>query len=168
MGSGRLTNCTGAGAAATAFYADLPGEQPAAPEKRERKKTALQPDEGTKDVFAEQPRPAQTAPSGSLTGKSVHAALLRALRTTHKNAVLFTLCADLTCVQEGAKFVFSTENETVYRAITRQDNSAVFAEVLSGAGVTHFEVRLGKKQDGLKKAVEVLKSNFSGTDVEIK
>ena len=108
------------------------------------------------------------APAGGLTGKSVHAALLRALRTTHKNAVLFTLCADLSCVQEGAKYVFNTENETVYRAITRQDNSAVLAEVLAQSGVTDFEVRLNKKQDGLKKAVETLKANFGGTDIEIK
>ena len=156
---------------ATAFYADLPAKQPEAqpgkqPVAKAANRPALQPAEG-EDVFDGVQKPA-AAPAGGLTGKSVHAALLRALRTTHKNAVLFTLCADLSCVQEGAKYVFNTENETVYRAITRQDNSAVLAEVLAQSGVTDFEVRLNKKQDGLKKAVETLKANFGGTDIEIK
>lgn len=115
---------------------------------------------------SQQAKPA--ASSGALTGKGVHAALLKALRTTHRNAVLFTLCADLTCVQEGAKFVFNTESDTVYRAITRQDNARTLADVLAEAGVTDYEVRLAKKDDGLKKALDTLKSNFGGTDIDIK
>lgn len=122
------------------------------------------------DVFSSQ-KPAQSvpkpAPAGA-TAKSVHASLLKALRTTHKNAVLFTLCADLTCCQEGQKFVFYTENETVYRAITRQDNQRILADVLAEYGVTDFEVRLKKKDDGLARALGVLKSNFGGTDIDIK
>ena len=122
------------------------------------------------DVFSSQ-KPAQSAPKpapAGATGKSVHASLLKALRTTHKNAVLFTLCADLTCCQEGQKFVFYTENETVYRAITRQDNQRILADVLAEYGVTDFEVRLKKKDDGLARALGVLKSNFGGTDIDIK
>ena len=98
----------------------------------------------------------------------MHAALLRALRTTHKNAVLFTLCSDLTCVQEGGKFVFTTENETVNRAITRADNAKILSEVLAEAGVSDYEVRLVKKDDAYKKAIDALKANFGGTDIDIR
>ncbi len=157
---------------ATAFWADTaPQKKPSVAAKPALKESAEE------DVFASSApsasvsRPASVqggAQSGSLTGKSVHAALLRALRTTHKNAVLFTLCSDLTCVQEGGKFVFNTENETVNRAITRQDNAKILSEVLAGAGVTDYEVRLVKKDDGYKKAIDALKANFGGTDIDIK
>lgn len=157
---------------ATAFWADTaPQKKPYVAAKPALKESAEE------DVFvssapsASASRPASVqggAQSGSLTGKSVHAALLRALRTTHKNAVLFTLCSDLTCVQEGGKFVFNTENETVNRAITRPDNAKILSEVLAGAGVTDYEVRLVKKDDGYKKAIDALKANFGGTDIDIK
>lgn len=157
---------------ATAFWADTaPQKKPSVVAKPALKESAEE------DVFASSApsasvsRPASVqggAQSGSLTGKSVHAALLRALRTTHKNAVLFTLCSDLTCVQEGGKFVFNTENETVNRAITRPDNAKILSEVLAGAGVTDYEVRLVKKDDGYKKAIDALKANFGGTDIDIK
>lgn len=98
----------------------------------------------------------------------MHASLLRALRTTHKNAVLFTLCADLTCVQEGNKFVFNTENETIYGAINRPDNAKILADVLAEAGVNDYEVRLKKRDDGMKRALDALKANFGGTDIDIK
>ena len=157
---------------ATAFWADTaPQKKPSVAAKPALKESAEE------DVFASSApsasvsRPASVqggAQSGSLTGKSVHAALLRALRTTHKNAVLFTLCSDLTCVQEGGKFVFNTENETVNRAITRPDNAKILSEVLAGAGVTDYEVRLVKKDDGYKKAIDALKANFGGTDIDIK
>ena len=111
---------------------------------------------------------AKPTPSAALTGKSVHASLLRALRTTHKNAVLFTLCADLTCVQEGNKFVFNTENETIYGAINRPDNAKILADVLAEAGVNDYEVRLKKRDDGMKRALDALKANFGGTDIDIK
>lgn len=71
-------------------------------------------------------------------------------------------------MQEGGKFVFNTENETVNRAITRPDNAKILSEVLAGAGVTDYEVRLVKKDDGYKKAIDALKANFGGTDIDIK
>lgn len=107
------------------------------------------------------------APTGTQRS-SVHAKLLRALRTTHRNAVLFTLCQDLMCTEEGGKLVFSTDNDTVCRALNRADNSKLLADILAENGVLEFEVRLVKKQDGLKRALDVLKDNFGGTDIDIK
>ena len=143
------------GGKATPFYA----AEPAA-----KKPSLTQTEEG--DVFAGQKKPA--AASGAPSGKSVLATLLRALRTTHKNAVLFTLCSDLGCIAEGGKTVFTTDNETVYRAITRQDNAKILSEVLAEAGAGEYEVRLVKKDDAFKNALDILKSNFGGTDINIK
>ena len=64
--------------------------------------------------------------------------------------------------------MFNTESDTVYRAITRQDNARTLADVLAEAGVNDYEVRLAKKDDGLKKALDTLKSNFGGADIDIK
>lgn len=157
---------------ATAFWADTaPQKKPSVAAKPALKESAEEDVFASSAPSASASRPASVqggAQSGSLTGKSVHAALLRALRTTHKNAVLFTLCSDLTCVQEGGKFVFNTENETVNRAIIRPDNAKILSEVLAGAGVTDYEVRLVKKDDGYKKAIDALKANFGGTDIDIK
>lgn len=143
------------GGKATPFYA----AEPAA-----KKPSLTQTEEG--DVFAGQKKPA--AKTGAPSGKSVLATLLRALRTTHKNAVLFTLCSDLGCIAEGGKTVFTTDNETVYRAITRQDNAKILSEVLAEAGAGEYEVRLVKKDDAFKNALDILKSNFGGTDINIK
>ncbi len=143
------------GGKATPFYAA---------ESAPKKPVLTQTDEG--DAFAEQKKPA--AASGAPSGKSVLATLLRALRTTHKNAVLFTLCSDLGCIAEGGKTVFTTDNETVYRAITRQDNAKILSEVLAEAGAGEYEVRLVKKDDAFKNALDILKSNFGGTDINIK
>ena len=96
------------------------------------------------------------------------ATLLRALRTTHKNAVLFTLCSDLGCEQDGGKVTFTTDNETVHRAITRQDNAKILSDILAESGITEYEVKLLKKDDALSRALDVLKSNFGGTDINIK
>ena len=82
--------------------------------------------------------------------------------------MLFTLCADLTCVREGEKFIFYTENETVCRAMTRADNAKILSEVLAETGVNDYEVRLKKKDDGVKRALDALKANFGGTDIDIK
>ena len=149
------TDCLRTGGKATPFYAA---------ESAPKKPSLTQTEEG--DVFAGQKKPA--AASGAPSGKSVLATLLRALRTTHKNAVLFTLCSDLGCIAEGGKTVFTTDNETVYRAITRQDNAKILSEVLAEAGAGEYEVRLVKKDDAFKNALDILKSNFGGTDINIK
>ena len=143
------------GGKATPFYAA---------ESAPKKPSLTQTDEG--DAFAGQKKPA--AASGAPSGKSVLATLLRALRTTHKNAVLFTLCSDLGCIAEGGKTVFTTDNETVYRAITRKKKKKILSEVLAEAGAGEYEVRLVKKDDAFKNALDILKSNFGGTDINIK
>ena len=151
------------GGRATAFYAPEKSK-----EIKPEAKTA--PDELSSDPFSSKqakPAPAQAAAPSKGRG-SVLATLLRALRTTHKNAVLFTLCSDLGCEQDGGKVTFTTDNETVHRAITRQDNAKILSDILAESGITEYEVKLLKKDDALSRALDVLKSNFGGTDINIK
>ncbi len=159
------------GGRATAFYAP---ERPAQAAQTQTAKPQSKPPltEIDDDPFKEQDTakppaamPSQPAQQGR---GGVLASLLRALRTTHKNAVLFTLCSDLGCEQQGSKAVFTTDNETVHRAMTRQDNAKLLSEILSECGVTEYEVKLVKKDDSLTRALNVLKSNFGGTDIDIK
>ena len=94
---------------------------------------------------------------------------MRALRTTRRNAVLFTLCMDLGNFFEGEKLVLTTESEAVYKGLTRADNAKFIAETLSELGVAEHEARLVKKgKSDYEKAFEELKHNFEGIDIEIK
>ncbi|MCD8309070.1 MAG: DNA polymerase III subunit gamma/tau [Clostridia bacterium] len=140
---------------------DLPTFAP----KRRAAPAALWQDED-KDVFSSPAKP-QTG-SAKPADSGVFGRMLRALRTTNKNAVLFTLCMDLGSFFEGDKFILTTESETVYRGLTRSDNNKFLGETLVQFGVTDFEVRLIKKQNNLSQAIDKLKSNFEGTDIDIK
>ena len=101
---------------------------------------------------------------GGIFGK-----LIRLLRTTHKNAVLFTLCMDVGNFFEGDKMVLTTDSEAVYKGLQRADNSNFLSEALLELGVGEHEVRLIKQgESDYDKAVRELKSNFDGVDIEIK
>ena len=101
---------------------------------------------------------------GAVFGKFV-----KALRTTHKNAVLFTLCMDLKSEFEGEKLILSTDSDAVYKALTRAENDKFIADLLFELGVAEHEVRLeGKKQSELDAALGQLSENFGGTDINIK
>lgn len=94
---------------------------------------------------------------------------IRSLRTTRRNAVLFTLCMDLGNFFEGEKLVLTTESEAVYKGLTRPDNANFISDALTELGVKEHEVRIVKKgADGFDKALDELKRNFAGTDIEIK
>lgn len=99
----------------------------------------------------------------------VFAKFLKSLRTTHKNAVLFTLCMDLECAFESEKMILLSDSETVVRALARAENTKFIADVLQEFGVVDFEVRLKVKGESqADKAVEELKQNFDGFDIDIK
>ena len=101
---------------------------------------------------------------GGIFGK-----LLRLLRTTRKNAVLFTLCMDVGNFFEGDKMILTTDSEAVYKGLQRADNSNFLSETLLELGVGEHEVRLIKQGESeYDKAVKELKQNFDGIDIEIK
>ena len=99
----------------------------------------------------------------------IFAKLIKLLRTTRKNAVLFTLCMDVGNFFEGDKMIITTDSEAVYKGLQRVDNSAFLAETLLELGVGAHEVRLIQKGESeYDRAVRELKSNFDGIDIEIK
>lgn len=98
--------------------------------------------------------------------KTVFAKFLKSLRA-RKNAVLFSLCMDLNNFFEGDKLVFTTKTEAIYRALNKDDNKKIIADVLSELGVFDHEVRKeGEGANNIDKAVSILKDNFG--DIEIK
>ena len=114
--------------------------------------------------------PTESVSEGYVKDKAtVFAKFIRALRTTRRNAVLFTLCMDLDCIFEGERMILTTDSESVHRALCRPDNEKFIADVLLEFGVLEHEVRLGKaKESDFDKAVAELKKNFEGIDVNIK
>ena len=99
----------------------------------------------------------------------IFAKLIKLLRTTRKNAVLFTLCMDVGNFFEGDKMVLTTDSEAVYKGLQRPDNANFLAETLLELGVGAHEVRLIQKgENEYDRAVRELKSNFDGIDIEIK
>ena len=100
---------------------------------------------------------------------AVFGKFIRSLRTTHRNAVLFTLCMDLSNFFQGDKLILETDSEAVYKALSRAENAAFVAGVLQEFGVTEYELRMKKKaESGFEKAFNELKRNFDGIDIETK
>lgn len=155
----------GRGGRAEAFYAPEPEKPAQAPAKRA---TLTETDDDPFSQTESKPVQSKNKPKQAAGERGALAYLLKALRTTHKNAVLFTLCSDLGCGREGGKTVFTTDSETVHRALSRQDNAKILSSILAECGVSDYEVRLVKKDDSLARALNVLKSNFGGTDIDIK
>ncbi len=109
------------------------------------------------------------APAAVADKGTVFARFLKALRTTHKNAVIFTLCMDLTHTFEGEKLIFITDNAAVYKGLNRAENRQFAADVLAELGVNDFEVRLEEKGESeYDKAFRELKENFKGIDIDVK
>ena len=153
-------------------------------EKKVVQKPALQTDEGDSPFAETKPEPKPVQPNmwekpekvaGGVRSlkedekQGVFGKLIRSLRTTRKNAVLFTLCMDLDHTFEGEKLVLLTDSEAVLKSLNRAENSKFISEVLSELGVTGFEVRFKKQgENEYEKALNELKANFNGTDIEIK
>jgi len=127
-------------------------------------------DERQPTLFDGAPKPSpeiRTLNEGEKGG--IFAKLIRLLRTTRKNAVLFTLCMDVGNFFEGNKLILTTESEAVMKGLTRTDNANFLSETLLELGVGEHEVRLIKKGESeMEKAVRELKKNFDGIDIEIK
>lgn len=132
------------------------------PAKKEE--VAVQP-----QIFDSMPAKPTAAGFGSADKDKVFAKFIKSLRTTRKNAVLFTLCMDLDHTFEGDKLILLTESEAVLKSLNRADNTKFISEVLLELGVSDFEIRFRQKSEsGYEKALKELKSNFDGTDIEIK
>lgn len=93
------------------------------------------------------PAPAPTAPATpskpaeGMTAQLAFGKFLRALRRSRQNGVLYTMCSDLEATFEGGTLVLSTESDTVFTALKREEHRKMMGEVFREVGVDSFEVR---------------------------
>lgn len=142
------------------------GVSPFGAKSKEQEKPSVQPSLWETQPQKITPRPVslKEEEKSGIFGKFV-----RSLRTTRRNAVLFTLCMDLGNFFEGDKFILTTDSEAVYKGLTRADNADFIAETLAEFGVNQHEVRLVQKGESpYERALGELKRNFDGIDIEIK
>jgi DNA polymerase-3 subunit gamma/tau len=105
----------------------------------------------------------------NMTAEVAFGKFIRTLRKTSRNGVLFTMCSDLLAVFEGKKLVLTTDVETIFRSLNREEHYQIMADTFALVGVTEFEIRLARaeKKTGAN-AVEELKKNFSDYPIEMK
>ena len=115
------------------------------------------------------PVPANVGSLSDADKSTMFGRFIKLFRTTKRNAVLFTLCMDLESFFEGDTFVLVTEVEAVCKSLTREDNRQYIAEALQSLGVFSFDIRLkAKGVDKYESAINELRNNFNGIDIDIK
>ena len=117
------------------------------------------------------PAPAVARPAVSGDARTVFGTFLRSVRKTAKNGVLITICMDLDAAFEDGIFVLSTQSETAFRSLTREDHYGLIVQAFAAIGMAEgsFEIRLrGKKSDAFNKSVDEIKATFGGVKVEVK
>lgn len=118
---------------------------------------------------ANTPVPANVGSLSDADKSTMFGRFIKLFRTTKRNAVLFTLCMDLESFFEGDTFVLVTEVEAVFKSLTREDNRQYIAEALRSLGVFSFDIRLkAKGTDRYEAAINELRNNFNGIDIDIK
>ncbi len=109
------------------------------------------------------------APTGD--AKTAFGLFLRSLRKTGRNGVLFTICMDLDPAYEDGVLVLSTESETMYNSMKKEEHYALISQAFAniGIGAEGFSIRLrGKKADTFTQSMNTLKETFPSTEIEIK
>jgi DNA polymerase-3 subunit gamma/tau len=144
------------------FEEPMPAEKLTA--KPKPKATPVQPEKPT------QPKPmVAQAPSGD--AKATFGLFLRSLRKTGRNGVLFTICMDLDASYEAGVLVLSTESETMYNSMKKEEHYAMIAQAFAniGIGADGFALRLKTKQaDTFSQSMNELKETFPSTEIEVK
>ena len=126
----------------------------------------VQPTQTTQPI---QPKTQPKVVSGD--AKTVFGAFLRDVRKTAKNGVLVTMCMDLDYSYEEGVLVLSTQSDTVFRSLKKEEHYALIAQSFANIGVEAFgfDIRLrGKPSDDFQKKVEQIKETFGGIKVDVK
>lgn len=143
---------------AEAYFADEPYSPPAANAEKEKPVPVK-----------ESPKPVPVVNASDMTAESAFGKFMRTLRKTCKNGVLFTMCADLEAAFEEETLVLTTESETVYRSLGREDHTKLMKEAFLQIGIADFALRLkGKEKQDEKQGIERLKHDFSDYPIEIR
>ncbi len=143
-------------------YAD----SPFAEEEREVPEKPLKEEKRERPVEVREEAKPKTEPN-TLSAETVFGKFMRSLRKTASNGVLFTMCSDLEFFFEGELFVLSTESDTIYRALGREDHAKIMKEIFDGLGIS-YEIRLKSAKPKPKEGIEELKQNFSDYNINVK
>ncbi len=102
--------------------------------------------------------------------RTTYGSFLRSIRKTAKNGMLIALCVDLDCEYDGDVFVLTTDGDTAYNLLKREDYYTLVAQAFAAIGIGEggFAIRLKKKGgDGFQKSVDELKQTFSGVKIDV-
>lgn len=113
-------------------------------------------------------KPQSPVNRGEPTAVIVFGDFMRILRKSNKNGVLFTMCADLIAAFEGTKLVLTTDSETVFRALGRENHRETMRQVFTELNVADFEVRLAGAQAPASDGLEQFKKDFSDYKIDVK
>ncbi len=126
--------------------------------------------EETRTVVVEKPAVKKVVTVSAGDAKGTYGAFLRSIRKTAKNGVLVTMCMDLDSSYEEGVFVLSTQSDTVYRSLKKEEHYALITQCFETIGLTagEFDIRLrGKPSDDFEKKVAQIKQTFGGIKVEV-
>ncbi len=101
------------------------------------------------------------------SAETVFGKFMRALRKTGSNGVLYTMCSDLEFFFEGETLILTTESDTIYRALIRDDHTKTMKEVFGSLGFV-YEVRQKGAKIETKHGIGELEQNFSDYTVQVK
>lgn len=94
---------------------------------------------------------------------------LRTLRKSSRNGVLFTMCADLEAQFSDSVLILTTDSDTVYRSLNKEEHRKLMRETFAEIGVPEYRlVKRGEESADVKGGIEEIKRNFSNYNVEIK
>ncbi len=131
------------------------------------------PQPAAKPAPTPQPAPAaKPAPEETEAPKDAQAAFgrfLRILRKTSKSGVLFAMCYDLVASLEGGLLVLTTESDTIFTSLNREEHRKITQEVARLIGLEGVEIRKARPAAAEKRgAIEQLKKDFGDYPVDIK
>lgn len=143
-------------------YAEPPFEEEVKAPVKEIKKE--QPQEAVKEQPKEQVK--SSLPENA-SAEMVFGKFMRMLRKAGATGVLFTMCSDLEFFFEGSVLVLTTQSETIFRALKREEHIKIMKGVFDGLGVS-FEVRMKNANTEVKHGISELERNFSDYTVQVK
>ena len=150
-----------------AYFSDGAPEESAPQEKTEPVKAREAAPEPVAPPVAER----SVAPAGQteMSAAMAFGKFLRTLRKSSRNGVLFTMCADLEAQFSDGVLVLTTDSDTVYRSLNKEEHRKLMRETFAEVGVPEYRlIKRGEEVADMKGGIEEIKRNFSNYNVEIK
>ena len=76
---------------------------------------------------------------------------------------------DLEHYFDADELVLVTDTQAIYNSLNREDNARILRETLAELGVFEYKIKVkGETVDSRETAIEQLKKNFQGINVNVK